>query len=61
MTALIILGIILGIPLILFPIAFVWYLNVSGLYQVIRDARQKRKRRAAQEKKGGAIAEKQTA
>jgi len=33
----------LSIPAILFlVVAFVWYLNVSGLYQVIRDIRQKR-------------------
>jgi len=50
----IILGVVLGIPLIVLPIAFVWYLNVSGLLQVIRDARQRAKRRAS-------IAEKQVA
>jgi len=42
----IILALVLGIPIILFPVAFVWYLNVSGLYQVIRDIRQRQKRRA---------------
>lgn len=38
------LGVILGIPLVALPIALVWYLNVSGLYQVIRDARRREKR-----------------
>ncbi len=52
----IILGVVLGIPLILLPIAFVWYLNMSGLLQVIRDARQRAKRRAAAAEKGGATA-----
>ena len=42
----IILAIVLGIPIILFPVAFVWYLNVSGIYRVIRDRRQREKRRA---------------
>ncbi len=42
----IILALVLGIPIALLPVAFVWYLNVSGLYQVIRDMRQRRKRRA---------------
>lgn len=42
----IILAIVLGIPIVLLPIAFVWYLNVSGLYQVIRDVRQRQRRRA---------------
>jgi len=41
-----ILGIVLGIPIILFPLVLVWYLNVSGLYQVMRDARQRQRRRA---------------
>lgn len=41
-----ILGIVLGIPIILFPLVFVWYLNVSGLYRVISDSRQRQKRRA---------------
>jgi hypothetical protein len=56
----IILGVVLGIPLVLLPIAFVWYLNVSGLLQVIRDARQRAKRRAGIAEKAG-VAEKQVA
>ena len=42
----IILALVLVIPLILIPVAFVWYLNVSGLYQVMRATRQREKRRA---------------
>jgi len=42
----IILALVIGIPIILFPVAFIWYMNVSGLYQVMRDARQREKRRA---------------
>jgi len=41
-----ILAIIVGIGIIAFPIAFIWYMNVSGLLQVMRDARQRQKRRA---------------
>jgi hypothetical protein len=41
-----ILGIVLGIPIILFPVVLVWYLNVSGLYRVISDSRQRQKRRS---------------
>jgi hypothetical protein len=52
------LGVILGIPLVLLPIAFVWYLNVSGLYQVIRDSRRRHKK-AAQVERVGTIAKKQ--
>lgn len=47
----IILGVVLGIPLIVLPIAFVWYLNVSGLLQVIRDSRKRATRRAGVEQK----------
>ena len=45
----VILGLVIGIPVILLPVALVWYLNISGLYQVIRDARQRQKRRVARE------------
>ena len=41
----IILALVIGIPIILLPVAFIWYINVSGLYQVMRDARQREKRR----------------
>ena len=52
----IILALVLGIPVVLLPIAFVWYLNISGLYQVIRDSRQRQKRRSALEEKSGVAA-----
>jgi len=51
----IILAIVLGIPMILLPIAFVWYMNVSGLYQVLRDARERQKRQVAREEKREAM------
>ena len=35
------------IPIILFPAAFVWYLNIGGIYATIKEAREKR---AAREK-----------
>ncbi len=36
----------LAIPIVLVPVAFLWYLNVSGLYRVMRVTRQRQKRRA---------------
>jgi len=30
------------IPIILFPAAFVWYLNIGGLYATIKEARKAR-------------------
>ena len=41
-----IVALIIAIPIILFPVAFIWYLNVGGIYAAVRQAR---KRRAAQE------------
>jgi hypothetical protein len=43
-----ILALAIGIPVILFPAAFVWYLNISGLYTVLVETR---KRRVAREKR----------
>jgi hypothetical protein len=40
-----ILALVLGIPLILLPVALVWYLNISGIYQVIRATRAREKKR----------------
>jgi hypothetical protein len=38
----VILIIIVAIPLVLFPAAFIWYMNVSGLYTVIRETQKRR-------------------
>ena len=38
----IILVLVLGIPVILFPAAYVWYLNVGGIYALIKEAREKK-------------------
>ncbi len=31
----------LAIPVILFPAAFVWYLNIGGIYAATKEARKK--------------------
>ena len=46
----VILALALAIPAILFPAAFVWYLNIGGIYAAIKDARE---RWAAHEKEAG--------
>ena len=38
----IILALVLAIPVILIPAAFAWYLNVSGIFTVIRETRKRR-------------------
>jgi hypothetical protein len=40
MTAFVI-ALAVAIPLILFPAAFVWYLNIGGITQAVREAHQK--------------------
>jgi hypothetical protein len=35
-------GLIIAIPVILFPVAFIWFLNVGGILTVIREARARR-------------------
>ncbi len=37
-----IVALVIAIPVILFPAAYVWYLNVGGIYSAIKEARQKR-------------------
>ena len=34
--------IMLAIPVILFPAAFVWYLNIGGIYAAIKEARKRK-------------------
>jgi hypothetical protein len=43
-----IVALIVVIPLILFPVAFIWFINVGGIYTVIRETR---KRRVAQKRR----------
>jgi len=52
-----VVALVIAIPIILFPAAFIWYLNIGGIYHAIQDARQKRK--AAREEKSRAVAEAQ--
>ena len=42
-----IVALVIAIPIILFPAAFVWYLNIGGIYAAVKEARA---RRAAREK-----------
>ena len=44
-----ILALIIAIPIILFPAAFIWYLNIGGIVHAVREAK------AAKEKKVAAV------
>ena len=35
-----IIALAIAIPIILFPAAFVWYVNLGGLIQAVKEARQ---------------------
>jgi len=42
-----IVALVIGIPIILFPAAFVWYINIGGILTFIKE---RRARRVAREK-----------
>jgi hypothetical protein len=37
-----IIALVIAIPIILFPAAYIWYLNVGGIIAAIKEARVKR-------------------
>ena len=47
-----VVALVLAIPIILFPAAYVWYLNVGGIYAAVKEARARRvaRERVAREK-----------
>ncbi|MBL7127177.1 MAG: hypothetical protein ISS58_08285 [Dehalococcoidales bacterium] len=38
----IIVALVIAIPIILFPVAFVWFLNIGGIYASVKEARARR-------------------
>jgi len=48
-----VLALVIAIPIILFPAAFIWYLNIGGIVTAIKEARE---RRAAREKETQEVA-----
>ena len=45
----VILVLVLAIPVILFPVAYVWYLNIGGIYAAIREKREATRREVVEE------------
>ncbi|MBI2868405.1 MAG: hypothetical protein HYX96_01080 [Chloroflexi bacterium] len=37
-----IIGLALAIPLVLLPVAFIWYLNLGGVYAALKERRVKK-------------------
>ncbi len=46
----VIVALVIAVPIILFPVAFVWYLNVGGIITAIREARARRTARVEKRK-----------
>ena len=44
----VIIALVIAVPVILFPAAFVWYLNIGGIVQAIREAKAVRQKKAAE-------------
>ncbi len=47
-----IVALVVGIPIVLIPVALIWYINVSGIYTVIRETPR---RRVARRKRVGEV------
>ncbi|MBN2462991.1 MAG: hypothetical protein JXB43_05260 [Dehalococcoidia bacterium] len=48
-----IIALAVTIPVVLFPAAFVWYLNIDGMVQAMREARAAREKKVATAKTTG--------
>ena len=42
MTVELIVALVVVIPIILFPAAFIWYINIGGIVQATREAKAKK-------------------
>jgi hypothetical protein len=42
-----IVALVVAIPIVLFPAAFIWYLNIGGVVAKVREARSAREKKAA--------------
>ena len=40
-----IIVLVFAIPIILLPVAYIWYLNVGGIFSIVREVRRKRSSR----------------
>jgi hypothetical protein len=47
----VIVALIVAIPVIMFPVAFVWFLNVGGIFAAVKEARARRAAAHEKEKK----------
>ena len=45
-----ILALAVAIPVVLFPAAYIWYINIGGVIHLVREARAARTKKAASTK-----------
>ena len=43
----VVVALVVAIPVIVFPAAFVWYLNIGGIVHAVREAKAARAKKAA--------------
>ena len=53
MTVGLIVALVLAIPIILFPAAYIWYMNIGGIVHVVKEAKAAKERKLATEKARG--------
>jgi hypothetical protein len=41
-----VVALVIAIPIILFPAAYIWYLNIGGIFASVREAKARRLTRA---------------
>ena len=46
-----VVALVIAVPIILFPAAYVWYLNIGGIYAAIKQASARRAATREKEKK----------
>jgi len=51
----VILALVLAIPVMLIPLALIWYINVGGIYVAIKEARERRAAREKSEQRVGTV------
>ena len=44
----IVVALVIAIPIIVFPVVFIWYLNIKGIHETIRETRKQREIRKAE-------------
>jgi hypothetical protein len=47
----VVVALIVAIPIILFPVAFVWYLNVGGIFAAVKESMARRAATREKDKK----------